>query len=86
MVKLTTYKRNRLPSSDFVFPESRTYPIPDESHARDALARVSANGTPEQKRAVCEAVNHKFPEIHLKHCRLHGNHSMTKKYKGIERL
>ena len=41
MAKLTTTRRNDLPKSDFGMPGERKYPMPDKSHARNALARVS---------------------------------------------
>lgn len=44
-------------------PEERKYPIPDASHARNALARVAQNGTPTEKRRVRAAVRRKFPSI-----------------------
>ena len=40
MSKLTTAERNALPDSAFALP-GRRYPIPDATHARDALARAS---------------------------------------------
>ncbi|GBQ53386.1 hypothetical protein AA0313_0228 [Acetobacter indonesiensis NRIC 0313] len=40
MSKLTTEERNALPDDAFALP-GRRYPIPDASHARDALARAS---------------------------------------------
>ena len=72
MAKLSTASRNSLPSSDFALPGkgkgpkgkgAGSYPIPDASHARDALSRVSANGTPAQKAAVRAKVHAKFPGI-----------------------
>lgn len=64
MAKLTTQARKDLSKSDFVFPDkapgSGSYPIPDEAHARDALARSS--GKPEAG-AVARAVHKKFPTI-----------------------
>ena len=61
-----TYKQKRdLPDSAFVFPKERKYPIPDESHARNALARVSANGTPKEILKVKFAVKSKFPNIEV---------------------
>jgi len=63
MAKLTYKQRKNLPSSDFVFPKEHAYPIPDKAHARNALARVSANGTPEEKKKVRAAVKRKFPGI-----------------------
>lgn len=41
MAKITTSRRNDLPTSDFGMPGARKYPMPDKSHARNALARVS---------------------------------------------
>lgn len=40
MAKLTTAARKRIPSKEFAGP-GRSYPIPDKSHARNALARAS---------------------------------------------
>ena len=62
MAELTTKRRNDLPDSAFALPRRR-YPIQDESHARNALARVSQHGTPEEKRKVRAAVQRKFPNI-----------------------
>lgn len=42
MAKLSTAKRDSLPKSSFGLPEEHKYPMPDESHARDAKARASA--------------------------------------------
>ena len=63
MAKLTTKKRKALPNTAFVFPEKRSYPIPDASHARNALARVSQHGTPYQKDKVKAAVRRRFPGV-----------------------
>jgi hypothetical protein len=41
MGELSTKKRNAEPKSDFGLPEERKYPMPDESHARNAKARAS---------------------------------------------
>ncbi len=40
MAKLTTAKRNKLPKSEFA-GANKSYPIPDKSHAKNALARAS---------------------------------------------
>lgn len=40
MSKLTTAQRNALPDAAFALP-GRRYPIPDATHAQDALARAS---------------------------------------------
>lgn len=66
MAKLTTTQRNALPSSDFVFPEDRRYPIENINHARNALARVSQHGTPEEKAKVKSAVYAKYPSLSKK--------------------
>lgn len=62
MAKLTAAKRNSLPNTAFVFPDTRRYPIHDASHARDALARSS--GKPEAS-AVKAAVKKRYPAMKL---------------------
>lgn len=64
MAKLTTEGRKRLPGLDFALP-GRRYPINDQSHARNALARVSQHGTPEEKAAVRRKVHSKYPGIEM---------------------
>ena len=56
---LSTKQRNDLPDSAFALPPDR-YPIPDLSHAQNALARSS--GKPEEA-AVKAAVYKKFPQL-----------------------
>lgn len=72
MAKLTAKDRGKLPSSSFALPgkgEGKSgkgpgsYPIPDKSHARNALSRVSQHGSSEQKAAVRAKVKAKFPGI-----------------------
>jgi hypothetical protein len=65
MAELTTKQRNDLPDSAFVFPEERKYPINDESHARNALARVAQHGTPEEQKKVQAAVTERYPGIEV---------------------
>lgn len=60
--RLTTKERNRIPKGEFAGPD-RSYPIPDKSHARNALSRVSANGSPAVKARVRNAVHRRFPGI-----------------------
>jgi hypothetical protein len=62
MTKLTTAKRGKIPRGDFALP-GRRYPIEDKAHARDALARVSQNGTPGEKAAVRGKVLKRYPAI-----------------------
>jgi hypothetical protein len=67
--RLTAAQRQSLPSSDFALPGkgsgpkgagSGSYPIPDESHARNALARSSGKPVAAAVRAKVKA---KFPGI-----------------------
>lgn len=64
MAKLTTTARKSLDKSQFAIPEkapaSGSYPIPNKSHAQNALARSA--GKPEEAR-VRAAVKRKFPTI-----------------------
>src|SRR5437667_146534 len=69
---LTSKARKRLPKSTFATAptaaakakgQKGSYPIPDASHARNALARVSQHGTPAQKAQVRAKVHSKFPGI-----------------------
>jgi hypothetical protein len=63
MAKLTAEQRNRLGAGEFVFPRDRSYPIPDASHARNALARAAQHGSAEQQKKVRDAVARRFPGI-----------------------
>lgn len=63
MAKLTAAKRRAIATRDFAEPEQRKYPIEDENHARNALSRVSGNGSPAEKAKVRAAVHRKFPSI-----------------------
>jgi len=75
MADLTTKERQRLPKKDFALPGkgegkkgagAGSYPIPNKSHARNALARVSQFGSSEEKAKVRAAVERKFPSIDRK--------------------
>ena len=70
--KLSYKERQGLSKSQFALPgkgegpegkQGGSYPIPDESHARNALARVSQHGSEAEKRKVKSAVEKKFPDI-----------------------
>lgn len=57
MAKLTDTQRDREPAKDFGLPEERKYPMPDESHARNAKARAAqqlelGNLTATEKRKI----------------------------------
>ena len=60
---LTTKTRDKLEDSSFAIPETRSYPIHDLAHARNALARVVQNGTPAEQARVRKAVHRKYPEL-----------------------
>lgn len=62
MAKLTGKERKGLPAKNFAGPK-RSYPIEDKNHARDALSRVSANGSPAVKAEVRKKVAEKYPTI-----------------------
>lgn len=63
MAKLTSKARKALPEKSFAEPAKRAYPIPDPSHARNALSRVSQFGSSTEKAAVRAKVHAKFPGI-----------------------
>lgn len=62
MAKLTAAERKKIPAKDFALGKGR-YPIEDASHARNALSRVSANGSPAEKAKVRAKVHAKYPNI-----------------------
>jgi hypothetical protein len=64
MSKLSSSQRKALPAKDFAVP-GRKYPVNDPNHARAALSRVAANGTPAQKAEVKAAVKRRYPGIHV---------------------
>jgi hypothetical protein len=74
MARLTTKRRKSLSRTSYALKSAAkrgprggaprgAYPIPDIAHARNALARVSAHGTPAQKRTVVNAVARKYPGL-----------------------
>ena len=75
MAKLTYAERKKLPASTFIEPGERKYPIPDASHARNALARVAQHGSPAEESKVRAAVHKKFPAI--------GKHKLKKRRKAV---
>ena len=69
---LDAAERRALPDKDFALPgkgkgpqgkQAGSYPIPDKTHARMALAMVAKHGTSEEKAKVRAAVEKKFPGI-----------------------
>lgn len=71
-MKLSTEARKELPKGDFAIPETRGYPIHDENHARNALARVSQFGSESEKSRVRAAVHRKYPHIGRAHAMSEG--------------
>lgn len=78
MAKLTAAARAKIPAKDFALGGGR-YPIEDENHARNALARVAQHGTPEEKARVRAAVRRKYPHIAQQHDGLIGHGPAAKK-------
>ena len=62
MTKLTTATRKKIPTSEFALL-GRRYPIEDKAHARNALARVSQDGTPAEKATVRRKIGRLFPGL-----------------------
>jgi len=62
-MELSAHERKKLPKSDFAIPEDRAYPIHDEIHARNALARVSQFGSESEKARVRAAVHRRYPHM-----------------------
>ena len=69
---LNAKERRALPDKDFALPgkgegpegkQAGSYPIPDKSHARMALAMVAKHGSAKEKAEVRAAVEKKFPGI-----------------------
>lgn len=72
MATLSSKQRSKLPGKNFALPGkgegpkgkgSGSYPIPDRSHAANALARVSQHGSASEKQAVRAKVAKKYPGI-----------------------
>jgi hypothetical protein len=72
MAVLSTAQRKKLPSKSFALPGkgegphgkgAGSYPIPDASHARNALARVAQHGSSAEKAKVRAKVHAKYPGI-----------------------
>jgi hypothetical protein len=61
---LTTEERNKLSESDFALP-GRRYPIHNENHARNALARVAQHGTAAEQAIVRSKVKSRYPGMHI---------------------
>jgi hypothetical protein len=62
MPKLTTATRKKIPTGKFALP-GRRYPVEDQAHARNALSRVSQDGTPAEKTTVRRKVSQLYPGL-----------------------
>ena len=66
-MKLSDEQRKEMPTGEFAIPETRSYPIHDLNHAKNALARVSQFGSDSEKSKVRAAVHRKYPEMGKAH-------------------
>lgn len=64
---LTAGARAEIKDSNFVFPESRKYPIHDKDHALAALGMVAMHGSADEKSKVRAAVEKRYPGLHTEH-------------------
>lgn len=62
MSKLSTGERDALPDSDFALP-GRKYPIHDEVHAREALARGTQHASAAELATIKRKVKARYPSI-----------------------
>lgn len=62
---LTQGARAQVSESNFVFPETRKYPIHDKDHALAALGLVGIHGSAEEKSTVRAAVEKKYPGLQM---------------------
>jgi hypothetical protein len=60
---LGTKERKNLPSSAFVFPATREYPIHDEAHARAALSMGSKHESGARLAKIKATVKRRYPQI-----------------------
>ena len=74
-MKLTTKTRKALPKSDFGLPGSKSYPMPDKSHAANAKARatqmVNAGKLSLSSKAKIDAKANKILDKKERHPRTH---------------
>jgi hypothetical protein len=63
MAELSDKDRKQLKDGDFAEPDQRKYPIEDEAHARNALARVAQHGSEEEQREVRKRVEERYPDL-----------------------
>lgn len=69
---LTALGRKHIKEENYAIPEKKKYPIHDITHARNALARVSQFGTPEERARVRAAVYRRYPSLRKEFEERHG--------------
>jgi hypothetical protein len=66
-LKQSAKQRRAVSAKDFAIPPQGAhrgrYPIPDQAHAMEALAKVEADGTADEKRKVRAAVRKRYPNL-----------------------
>jgi hypothetical protein len=60
---LTAKGREKIKAKNFAMPKSKSYPIHDRAHARNALARAAQSKTKGSYSAVAAKVHAKYPDI-----------------------
>lgn len=65
MAELTAKERSRLPKGRFGLPGKRAYPLKDEGHARNALARAAQFASPAEQAEIRRNVHRLFPGIKI---------------------
>jgi hypothetical protein len=61
--KLSTEERKKLKDNDFVFSDTRSWPIHDEKHAKTALVWATWPQYADKKAAIVKAVLKKYPQL-----------------------
>lgn len=62
---LSQAQRDDLSKGQFALPSKKKYPIPDEAHARNALARAAQFASKGEQATIRAAVDKKFPGVKL---------------------
>ena len=61
--KLQAGQREKIKTKNFAIPSTKSYPLTDLAHARNALVRVRQFGSPSEKSQVYSAVTKKYPAL-----------------------
>jgi hypothetical protein len=65
MARLSYSKRKKLTASEFAEPKKRKYPLDTKNRAKNALSRVSQNGSPAEKAEIRRKVHSEYPSIRV---------------------